>query len=156
MRYPASEKLEIIRTVETSPLPVRRTLAQVGIPKSTFYAWLDRYVAGGLDALEDRKPRPERVWNRIGDDVRQKVIAFALDQPELSPREIAVAGSVESPVARAVLAPFTPNTVVAVGPAEGVPLLEGKEPVAGKPAVYVCERFVCRAPVTDAEALDVP
>ena len=28
MRYPASEKLEIIRTVETSPLPVRRTLAQ--------------------------------------------------------------------------------------------------------------------------------
>ena len=91
MRYPASEKLEIIRTVETSPLPVRRTLAQVGIPKSTFYAWLDRYVAGGLDALEDRKPCPERVWNRIGDDVRQKVIAFTLDQPELSPREIAVA-----------------------------------------------------------------
>ena len=43
MRYPASEKLEIIRTVETSPLPVRRTLAQIGIPKSTFYAWLDRY-----------------------------------------------------------------------------------------------------------------
>ena len=91
MRYPASEKLEIIRVVETSPLPVRRTLAQIGIAKSTFYAWLDRYVAGGLDALEDRKPRPERVWNRIGDDVRQKVIAFALDQPELSPREIAVA-----------------------------------------------------------------
>ena len=41
MRYPASEKLEIIRTVETSPLPVRRTLVQIGIPKSTFYAWLD-------------------------------------------------------------------------------------------------------------------
>jgi len=91
MRYPASEKLEIIRTVETSPLSVRRTLAHVGIPKSTFYAWLDRYVMGGLDALEDRKPRPERVWNRIGDDVRQKVVAFALDQAELSPREIAVA-----------------------------------------------------------------
>jgi transposase InsO family protein len=90
MRYPASEKLEIIRTVETSPLAVRRTLAQVGIPKSTFYAWLDRYVMGGLDALEDRKPRPERIWNRIGDDVRQKVLAFALDKPELSPREIAV------------------------------------------------------------------
>ena len=91
MRYPASEKLEIIRTVETSPLPVRRTLAQIGIPKSTFYAWLDRYVIGGLDALEDRQPRPQRIWNRIGDDVRRKVIAFALDQPELSPREIAVA-----------------------------------------------------------------
>ena len=60
MRYPASEKLEIIRTVETSHLPVRRTLDKIGIPKTTFYAWLDRYAAGGLDALEDRKPRPRR------------------------------------------------------------------------------------------------
>jgi putative transposase len=91
MRYPASEKLEIIRTVETSPLPVRRTLAQIGIPKSTFYAWLDRHAAGGFDGLEDRKPRSERAWNRIPDDVRQRIIEFALDEPELSPREIAVA-----------------------------------------------------------------
>ena len=42
MRYPASEKLEIIRTVETSHLPVRRTLDKIGIAKTTFYAWLDR------------------------------------------------------------------------------------------------------------------
>jgi transposase InsO family protein len=39
----------VIRLVETSPLPVRRTLAQIGIPKSTFYAWLDRHAAGGFD-----------------------------------------------------------------------------------------------------------
>ena len=86
MRYPAAEKLEIIRLVETSPLPVRRTLAQIGIPKSTFYAWYDRYVSGGLEALEDRRPRPRRVWNRIADEVRDKVLQLALDQPELSPR----------------------------------------------------------------------
>jgi transposase InsO family protein len=90
MRYPASEKLEIIRTVEASPLPVRRTLAQIGIPKSTFYAWLDRHTTGGFEALEDRKPRPERVWNRIPDDIRQRIIELALDEPELSSREIAV------------------------------------------------------------------
>jgi transposase-like protein len=91
MRYPASEKLEIIRTVETSHLPVRRTLDKIGIPKTTFYAWLDRYAAGGLDALEDRKPRPKRVWNRIPQEVRDKLIERALDGPELSPREVAVA-----------------------------------------------------------------
>ena len=90
MRYPASEKLEIIRLVETSALPVRRTLAQLGIPKSTFYAWYDRYQTGGLDALEDHRPRPHRVWNRIPDDVRRRVVALALDEPELSAREIAV------------------------------------------------------------------
>jgi putative transposase len=91
MRYPAAEKLEIIRTVETSILPVRKTLAKIGIPKSTFYAWYDRYAAGGLDALEDHRPRPRRVWNRIPDDVREKIVVLALDEPDLSPREIAVA-----------------------------------------------------------------
>jgi len=95
MRYPASEKLEIIRTVETSHLPVRRTLDKIGIPKTTFYAWLDRYAAGGLDALEDRKPRPKRVWNRIPDEIRDKVIERALEEPELSPREVAVAFTVD-------------------------------------------------------------
>jgi putative transposase len=87
MRYPAAEKLEIIRTVETSPLPVRRTLAQIGIPKSTFYSWLDRYAGDGPDGLEDRRPRPRRVWNRIGEEVRRQIIALALDEPELSARE---------------------------------------------------------------------
>jgi putative transposase len=91
MRYPASEKLEIIRLVETSPLPVRRTLAELGIPKSTFYAWLDRYHADGLDGLGDRQPRPHRVWHRIPDDVRDRGVALALDEPELSSREMAVA-----------------------------------------------------------------
>jgi putative transposase len=90
MRYPASEKFEIIRLVETSPLPVRRTLVQIGIPKSTFYAWYERYTADGITALEDRKPRPRRVWNRIADAVRGKVLELALEQPELSPREVAV------------------------------------------------------------------
>jgi putative transposase len=91
MRYPASEKLEIIRTVETSHLPVRRTLDKIGIPKTTFYAWLDRYAAGGLDALEDHRPRPRRVWNRIPDGVRERIVQLALDEPDRSPREIAVA-----------------------------------------------------------------
>jgi uncharacterized protein YyaL (SSP411 family) len=52
-------------------------------------------------------------------------------------------------VARAALRGFDPNAVVAFGPAAGVPLLEGKSLVDGAPAVYVCERFACQAPVTD-------
>ena len=56
MRYPASEKLEIIRLVEQSHLPVRRTLDKLGIPRATFYRWYDRYQSGGPEALEDRSP----------------------------------------------------------------------------------------------------
>ena len=89
MRYPASEKLEIIRLVEQSHLPVRRTLATLGILPGTFYRWYERLQSGGSEALEDRSPRPRRVWNRIPDDVREQVLELALDEPELSPRELA-------------------------------------------------------------------
>jgi len=92
MRYPASEKLEIIRIVEQSHLPARRTLDQLGVPRRTFYRWYDRFLEGGPEALEDRSSAPGRVWNRIGADIRQQIIDMALeaDATDLSPRELAV------------------------------------------------------------------
>ena len=54
MRIPGSEKLEIIRLVEQSHLPVRRTLEKLGIRPSTFYRWYDLYRSGGPEALEDQ------------------------------------------------------------------------------------------------------
>ena len=90
MRYPASEKLEIIRIVEKSHLPVRRTLQKLGIPRATFYRWYDLYRLGGIDALEDHRPLPGHVWNRVPDKVRREIVDLALDEPTLSPRELAV------------------------------------------------------------------
>jgi transposase-like protein len=90
MRYPAAEKLEIIRLVEQSSLSVRRTLGQLGIPRSTFYCWYDRYRARHAEGLEDRTPAPRRVWNKLPAAVIQTVLEHALKQPELSPRELAV------------------------------------------------------------------
>jgi uncharacterized protein len=77
----------------------------------------------------------------------------ALDLHFARRKEIAVAGSPTDEVARAALEPFEPNAVVAFGPADDVPLLAGKNFVDGRPAVYVCERFACRAPVTDPAEL---
>ena len=90
MRYSASEKAEIIRLVGQSALPVKRTLEKLGIPRATFYRWCDVYQSGGPEALDDRSPRPDRVWNRIPDDIRERIVQLALDEPTLSPRELAV------------------------------------------------------------------
>jgi Homeodomain-like domain len=81
--------MEIIHLLEQSHLPVRRTLEMLGIKPSTFYRRYDHFRTGGPETLEDRPSKPDRVWNRIPDAVRQRVVAMALDQPELSPRELA-------------------------------------------------------------------
>ena len=90
MRYPASEKLEIIRLVENSHQPVKKTLDQIGVSRPTFYRWYDLYRRFGEAGLEDRRGGSGRVWNRIPAQVCDQVLEMALDQPELSPRELAV------------------------------------------------------------------
>jgi putative transposase len=60
------------------------------VPRATFYRWYDRYTTGGPEALADRPSRPQSVWNRIPEAVQSRIIELALEEPELSPREIAV------------------------------------------------------------------
>jgi putative transposase len=50
----------------------------------------DRFVEQGPEGLEDRPSCPSRVWNRIPEAVRDQIVALALEEPELSPRELAV------------------------------------------------------------------
>ncbi len=115
--------------------------------------------------------RLARIWG--DDELEQSAVSvFRLIEPALrrapgafawglcgldlwfsTPREIAIAGDVSAPVSRAALAPFQPNTVVAVGQSNDVPLLQGKDRIDGETAVYVCERFVCRRPVTEPSEL---
>jgi len=78
MRYPASEKLEIIRLVENSHQPVKKTLDQIGVPRPTFYRWYDLYRRFGEAGLEDRRGGSGRVWNRIPEQVCGQVLEMAL------------------------------------------------------------------------------
>jgi putative transposase len=91
MRDRAAKKLEIIRLVERSSLSVRRTLAQLGIPRATFYRWYQRYLARGAGALGDGQSAPRRGCNKLPEKVAAAVVELALQEPELSPRELATA-----------------------------------------------------------------
>lgn len=87
MRYTKEEKLEIIRLVESSDLPLKRTVKELNVSTSTFYSWYNKFLEGGPDALEDKKCRS--TWNKIPESYRTKVIEVALDRSEDSPREVA-------------------------------------------------------------------
>src|SRR6267378_3294254 len=84
-KAPAEQVLKDIRRQTR-----RQYSAEEKIPRATFYRWYDRYREGGPEALGDHRSRPDRVWNRIPDNVRRQIIDLALDLPELSPRELAV------------------------------------------------------------------
>jgi hypothetical protein len=139
---------------------VPRTKDQQDTPApsgSSMLAWILLRL-GRLWGDEGLEPTAVAALRLVEPGLRRAPGAFAwalcaLDFLLGPPRELAVVGPVDSAVARAALAPFQPRTVIAIGPAEEVPLLAGKGLVEGKPAVYMCERFVCRAPVTDPEAV---
>ena len=89
MRFSASEKLEIIRLIEGSDLPVKLTLEQLDIPKSTFYDWYTRYREKGFEGLKPDIDQERKQWNQIPEHEREEVVKEALEQPDKSPRELA-------------------------------------------------------------------
>jgi uncharacterized protein YyaL (SSP411 family) len=105
---------------------------------------LERRAVGALRLVRNLLPRAPSAFGWA---------LCALDLHLSAPRELAIVGGADTNVARAALRGFDPNAVVAFGPAEDVPLLEGKTLVDGNPAVYVCERFACQAPATDVADL---
>jgi uncharacterized protein YyaL (SSP411 family) len=136
------------KDVDDDPLPSGNSmLASVLIRLGRI--WGDeRLVARGEGVLRLLAPAMERV---------PRALSWALATLHLHlspPREVAIVGDVRADVSRAALRRFDPATVVAVGPADDVPLLTGKTLVDGRTAVFVCERFACRAPVTRPDELD--
>jgi uncharacterized protein YyaL (SSP411 family) len=109
----------------------------------------------GNDELEERAVATLKLAGRA---IERMPSAFgwalvALDLHLAPRRELAIVGPRDSEIARGALARWEPTTVVAFGPSEDVPLLAGKTLVDGRPAVYECERFACRAPVVEPNGL---
>ncbi len=89
MRYSQSEKMELIHLVEHSNLPIRKTLEELDLPRSTFYDWYRKYQEEGFYGLTDKKPGPRQFWNRIPESVREQVVDLALEHPDKSSTQLA-------------------------------------------------------------------
>ena len=142
---PADGEALVVRTkdLDDNPIPSGNSmLAYVLLRLARIYGddELERQAISVLRLVRDLVPRAPSAFGWA---------LCALDLHFSPPREIAIVGSSDDAVAKVALAGYDPNAVVAFGPSEDVPLLEGKALVDGKPAVYVCERFACQAPVTD-------
>jgi len=85
----AQHKLEILRAVECSPLPVAETLARLDVPASTYYRWRRNFRGRGRQGLEDTSPYKGRVWNQLLPEEHDKVLEVATVCPEWSSGEIA-------------------------------------------------------------------
>ncbi len=77
----------------------------------------------------------------------------AIDFHVAAVKEVALAGDDTRALERVVRDEFRPHLVLAGGKPGEVPLLEGRVPVEGRAAAYVCERFACQRPVTEPDEL---
>lgn len=86
----AELKLEVLRAVQGSGLPVKQVLDQLGIASSTYYRWRQSFRSRGQPGLHNRSPARGRTWNQILPEERDKVLEIALLFPDWSPREVSL------------------------------------------------------------------
>jgi uncharacterized protein YyaL (SSP411 family) len=135
------------KELEDAPIPSGASSAAFGLLRLAALTGEARYEDAALGAI--------RLLHTLAP---QHPTAFAhllqaIDFHLAPVKEVALAGDDVRPLERVVRAEFRPHLVLAGGDPDGVPLLEGREPVDGRAAAYVCERFACLRPVTEPDEL---
>jgi uncharacterized protein len=136
------------KDLEDSPIPSGSSAAALGLLRLSLLSGEGKYERHGLGVLRLMFPLAARHPHAFGH------LLQAADFYLAPVREVAIVGPGPEPLLRAVHRQFRPHVVLAGGAPDGVPLLEGREPVDGRAAAYVCEHFVCQAPVTTPEELE--
>ena len=135
------------KELEDNPIPAGASAAAFGLLRLGALTGEHRYEEAALGVL--------RLLHEIapGHPAAFGHMLQALDFHVAPVKEVAIVGPGAEPLERVVRGEFRPHIVVAGGPADGVPLLAGREPVEGRAAAYVCENFACLRPVTEPDEL---
>ena len=135
------------KDLDDNPIPAGQSAACLGLLRLGALTGEHRYEAAALGViglLHEIAPQHPAGFGHL---------LQAIDFHVSPVREVALVGADVAALERVVRATFRPHVVLAGGEPDGVPLLDGREPVDGRAAAYVCERFVCRRPVTEPEEL---
>jgi uncharacterized protein len=136
------------KDLEDHPIPAGNSSAAYGLLRLAALTGHHDYEERGVSVLRllhEIAPKHPQAFGHL---------LQALDFHLTPTREVALVGRDTEPLEQVVRSAFRPHIVLAGGEADGVPLLEGREPVDGRPAAYVCEHFACKAPVTEPEELE--
>jgi uncharacterized protein YyaL (SSP411 family) len=135
------------KDLDDSPIPAGGSSAAFGLLRLAAFTGEYEYERRALEVLRVLAPIVGRHPHGFGHALQ------ALDFHLAEVREIAVVGEDAGALLRAVQGAYRPHVVLAAGEADGVPLLQGRHPIDGRAAAYVCEHFSCRAPVTEPDEL---
>ena len=135
------------KDIEDNPIPAGQSAAALGLLRLAALTGEHRYEEAALGVV--------RLLHAIAPQHPQAFghLLQAIDFHVSPVREVALVGPDRAALERVVRGSFRPRIVLAGGEEDGVPLLAGREPVDGRAAAYVCERFACRRPVTEPDEL---
>ena len=135
------------KDLEDSPIPSGNSAAALGLLRLALLSGEGQYERHALGVLRLMFTIAVRHPQAFGHLLR------AADFYLAPVREVAIVGADAAPLLEVVRGAYRPHLVLAGGSGDGVPLLKDRAPVDGHAAAYVCEHFVCQAPVTTPDAL---
>jgi hypothetical protein len=130
------------KDVEDSPIPAGQSAMALALLRLSALTGDSGYEDQALAVIRPLAGAVTRFPTAFGHLL--KAVAFHLGPVQ----EVAVVGDQPGPLLEVLRAEYRPNVVLAGGEGE-VPLLEGRTPVDGRAAAYVCRNFACEAPVTE-------
>jgi uncharacterized protein YyaL (SSP411 family) len=136
------------KDLEDNPIPAGNSSAAYGLLRLALLTGeyeYERRALGVFSLLHEIAPRHPQAFAHL---------LQAIDFHLAPVKEVALVGDDIGPLERVVRGRFRPHVVLAGGASDGVPLLEGRTPVDGRAAAYVCERFACKRPVTEPQELE--
>jgi uncharacterized protein YyaL (SSP411 family) len=136
------------KDLEDSPIPSGGSAAAFGLLRLALLSGETEYERQAVGVLRLLAPVAGRHPLAFGHALQ------AFDFYLAAVREVAIVGPEPDELLAVVRGAYRPHLVVAGGEPDGVPLLAQRTPVDGRAAAYVCERFVCQAPVTTPQELE--